>query len=260
MRPRVLDLLTVSILAFLAMGLALFGIQGPGRTISGLLLVFLLSGYASSAALFPNGALDAVERITVSIGLSLILAALGTFILHWTPWGLGVRSWAGLLGTITLVGSGLGLWRTRHARVPLALPNKTRRLFNPVPYLLLGMAMGLAVLACWLARSSAASQNQIGFTQLWILPAQEDPQGMLDVGIRNAEPTPMLYNLQVQLEGQLWVEQSRIDLQPGQVWGSRLTLPAELPSGAPIEARLYRLDDPQVVYRRVLLWHRRIAD
>jgi len=59
------------------------------RWILGSLFVLFLSGYTLIEALFPKrGDLDAIERLALSIGLSLAITPLIGLLLNYTPWGI----------------------------------------------------------------------------------------------------------------------------------------------------------------------------
>ena len=59
------------------------------RVIFALPVILLLPGYALIAALFPRREdLDAIERITLSFGLSIAVVPLVGLVLNYTPWGI----------------------------------------------------------------------------------------------------------------------------------------------------------------------------
>jgi uncharacterized membrane protein len=59
------------------------------RVIVALPILILLPGYALIAALFPRrDDLDAIERVTLSFGLSIAVVPLVGLVLNYTPWGI----------------------------------------------------------------------------------------------------------------------------------------------------------------------------
>jgi len=56
------------------------------RYVLGSFLVLLLPGYALIRALFPAKKLDIIERIGLSIGMSIALVCLDAFLLNFMPW------------------------------------------------------------------------------------------------------------------------------------------------------------------------------
>lgn len=58
------------------------------RYILGSIFVLWLPGYTFIKALFPQKELDNIERIALSIGMSLALVPLTGLLLNYTPWGI----------------------------------------------------------------------------------------------------------------------------------------------------------------------------
>ena len=63
--------------------------SSPLRAVVALPIVLFIPGYLLVAALFPrNDELDAVERIALSIGLSICIVVFIGLFLNFTPWGI----------------------------------------------------------------------------------------------------------------------------------------------------------------------------
>jgi uncharacterized membrane protein len=58
------------------------------RYILGSLFVLFLPGYSLIKALFPTKELDNIERLALSIGMSLALVPIAGLLLNYTPWGI----------------------------------------------------------------------------------------------------------------------------------------------------------------------------
>jgi hypothetical protein len=58
------------------------------RYILGSIFVLLLPGYSLIKALFPTKELDNIERLALSIGMSLALVPITGLLLNYTPWGI----------------------------------------------------------------------------------------------------------------------------------------------------------------------------
>jgi hypothetical protein len=58
------------------------------RYVLGFIFVLLLPGYSLIKALFPTKELDNIERIGLSIGMSLALVPITGLLLNYTPWGI----------------------------------------------------------------------------------------------------------------------------------------------------------------------------
>ncbi|MDR1992698.1 MAG: DUF1616 domain-containing protein [Nitrososphaerota archaeon] len=85
----------------------------------GLIFVMLLPGYAFIKVLYPKKLpivtstenLDTIERITLSIGLSIALVTIVGIILNYTPWGLSLTSIALSLFIFTVLLALIGAFR-----------------------------------------------------------------------------------------------------------------------------------------------------
>lgn len=58
------------------------------RYVLGSVFVLLLPGYSLIKALFPTKELDDIERLALSIGMSLALVPITGLLLNYTPWGI----------------------------------------------------------------------------------------------------------------------------------------------------------------------------
>ncbi|MBN1194520.1 MAG: DUF1616 domain-containing protein [Methanomicrobiaceae archaeon] len=83
----------VAVIAWLALALAFVFLpvlsEMPFRVVFALPVVLFLPGYALIAALFPEkNAIDGIERIALSFGLSIAVVPLLGLALNYTPWGI----------------------------------------------------------------------------------------------------------------------------------------------------------------------------
>ena len=83
-------------------------------------VVLLLPGYAIMSAALPASTLDRLERLTLSLGLSIAVTILGGLALNLAPAGLDRYSWSVLL-TLVIVGSS-SVAMLRRARRRAAIP------------------------------------------------------------------------------------------------------------------------------------------
>jgi hypothetical protein len=250
--PRLGDLALVVTLA--AVGAVVCALPLEGVPIRGLLaapLVFVLPGYALTAALFPR-TLDWAEWLLFTLGLALAITALGGLVLNVTPWGLNAQSWATLLFGVTAVASLVAIYRRRRLE-DQASEDQARSVQASVG-VTSALAMGCAALlaggAMWLAHTPVPQQPEQGYTLMWSLPVADAGANGIRVGVRNFEPVPTSYALRIVAGGQT-IQQFAIDLEPVDGWEADVSLPTADPG--PIEALLYRADAPDVVYRRTLV-------
>ncbi len=249
------DLLLVSLIASLAALSAWLGLTWPPvQAVFGLCLVLFAPGYALTAAFFPPRTLGFAERLLFTVALSLISTMLGSLALYWLQVPLRPVTWALLLAAITYYGSLLAWLRRRFIQsaapaLNLSLPQAG----------ILGLA-GLAVVAAVsLARVPSGTTGLEGYTVLWILPTNVvDPPGVR-IGITSMEFTPARYRLLVTVDGRPMREWDAISLGPGEKWEAVVPLSAQTAGPGKIEATLYRLDNPNVVYRQVSLWQKQVT-
>ena len=81
------------------------------RWILGLLFVLFLPGYAALQALFPAAELDGLDRVILSIAVSIILDMLSGLVLNFSPWGIRLVPILLLLGAETLCLSSVAVVR-----------------------------------------------------------------------------------------------------------------------------------------------------
>jgi hypothetical protein len=120
------------------------------------------------------------------------------------------------------------------------------------------MLMGLAVLATGAAmqldRLPTPNPAVSGYTLLWMVPAN-DGSNQLRVGVDSKEFDTTRYNVQLFDNGRLLERWPDLELEPGGSWQTSIELAASPAVTSTIEARLYRSDDPEQVYRRVSFVH-----
>jgi len=221
------------------------------RAILAIALVLILPGYSLMAAMFPTRALDTPERLLVTIGLSIAIAVAAGFVLNLTPWGLGATSWAAVLSVITIAASGIGFIRRRQ---PAAGADAPWFRLSVREGLLFGLAAAVVIVAGQGAREEAVRSESTSFTQLWLLPAEQADQAAVQIGIKSIESITTRYRLRLEVSGRVLQEWRSIALQPNQQWEETIVLPADQRAAGKVEASLYRLDAPDVVYRHGVLW------
>lgn len=251
MNRKSTDLGIVVTVALIAVVVTFMGLNSVAlRTALALPLVLVLPGYSIMAAMFSRRAPSFAERLLLSVGLSLAITVLGGLVLHLTPWGLQKYSWVSLLAGITLSGSALALMR-RRGQVPTA-PVRSAPHFSLSQGLLLLLAAAVVLTAIGLA-AVGANRQPTRFTQLWMLPVAGAARDRVRLGVSNMESVQMTYRLELAIGNTTIDEWQIIRLEPGERWETTVALPSVLPDTAMIDAKLYRLDAPEEVYRAVAL-------
>jgi len=73
------------------------------RYLLGSLFVLFLPGYSFIKAIFPTKDIDNIERIALSIGMSLALVPITGLLLNYTPWGIRTTSITLSLLALTII-------------------------------------------------------------------------------------------------------------------------------------------------------------
>ena len=94
------------------------------RYILGSIFVLCLPGYTFTKALFPERELDSVERVALSIGISLALVPIIGLLLNYTPWGVRLTSITLSLLALTLTFASAAI--VREHRTKLGQSSKTK--------------------------------------------------------------------------------------------------------------------------------------
>src|SRR5437868_3690690 len=103
-RTRSIDLLLVVVGAAISVSVTFLGLNTPIlRLIFAAPLIALLPGYALVAMLFADRSLEIMQRIALSIALSVATTLLGGFVLNLSVWGMTADSWSIYLGGVTVV-------------------------------------------------------------------------------------------------------------------------------------------------------------
>lgn len=246
---RSIDLLLTILGALVALGVALFVDSGALATAVSLSLVFVLPGYALSAALFPPRAIGRDLRLVLTVVLSLAALALGGLVLHLVT-ALGRGTFVGLLAVVTLLAAAVALKGRQGMRV-----GRSRLRSRPRPSIGVALALaatiGLAAVAIAIASAGAHRQiDESHFSALWLVPqggGQVPPnEPPVLVGVGNQEGRTIDYRLAVR-QGGREVGTWKMVLDDGEEW--EITLPAEtLRETGTLVASLHRF---RHTYRRV---------
>jgi hypothetical protein len=241
----------IAVMAAALLGAVIILIDSPTGVLKAsgsLLLVLVLPGYSLSMLLTPTLQSGRQERAILTLGLSMAIAALGGLVLNLTPWGIGTQGWIALLSGVTLVSGGIALARTRPTPSAEVVGPRTA----PRDAALLAMAIAVAAVAMFVARSGAAQWSETNTTQIWLLPGKQANPNEIQLGIRNLEATAKSYKLQLLSGGQVCSEWNAITLVPDEQWEIRIRLSPAIWDPGTVEALLYEAGS-DTVYRRATL-------
>jgi len=216
------------------------------RVLPAALLVLVLPGYALTAALLAPDRITRLERLVLTIAMSMVAGVITALLLN-AVWHLDTTPWATGLALVTVLaalagarrGHGQSVPRPRVPRIGVAA---TLALTGAV--LLTGGAVALGV------TTLHAPGDTLGTTALWISPRGDNN---VAVGVHSVERGRRTYELDVRVAGQRGRLIGPFALEPGEE--RRLLLPAPTgPLGKPIvNVVLRRSGGPHPAVRHVAL-------
>ncbi|HUW43077.1 MAG TPA: DUF1616 domain-containing protein, partial [Thermoplasmata archaeon] len=184
MRDRPDDLIAAAIITFLLILMIAFIPDNPVRTVLGLIFILVLPGYVATAALFPNReSIDAIERVALSIGLSIAIVPLAGLALNYTPFGIRLEPILATLSGFVLIASVVA-WRRRESLpederfavdIKVDLSMKGMPMVDRV--LTVGIVITLAATLILLAYVVAVPRDGESFTQLALLGPSMKAEG-----------------------------------------------------------------------------------
>jgi uncharacterized membrane protein len=277
LRVRIRDVDLIGAMCFAVSGASGALLSNSPRLVGVLLaipLVFILPGYTLTQVLFRKRSADthstssnglilqpqlkigqpfgAVDLIVCSLGLSLVIDVTIGLLLNLLPIGLQWQSWTLSLGLVTALFSLLAAFLRQ--RQPVKKRAIARWHITFKEYVLLGSALAVIALALWLSiiRLPPAVQSQPGFTQFWMLSStQANNSCAVLIGAYSFEAVPTTYRIQVTSNGRQVASWPSITLTTQQEWSHLVLVSPAVGGSAVVDAQLYRLDQPGVIYREV---------
>lgn len=229
------DLLASAVIAIaMALQITLYpDWNSPIRALFGFVMVLVVPGYVLHVLLFPRrGDTHGIERIAVTLGLSIVVIPLCGLFLHYTPWGIRPVPIAIALAVFVVATALLATLRLRR------LPTAQRFALSPGrPGFGAAVALGGLVVAVvtGVVSLTLSLRPEHAFTEFYVLgpegqmsdyPASVVPGASFDltfgVGSREAEPSEYVLRFPF---GDNPPEDVG-ELFPGSVWERTLTLRA----------------------------------
>lgn len=243
------------------------------RIILGLPLMLFFPGYALVAATSPRkSSLDTLERIALSLGLSVIVTAVLGFILNLTP--LGIRLYPVLVSlAVFIVIASAFAWYRRHRLAEqgfaisftLKMPQwGEKTLLNRIMLVILIVViigtMGSAGYAI------ANFQKEETFTEFYILGSENKvgnyptelkagEKGQVTVAIINHENKTETYRVEVRIDGVINNEAGPITLLPEDRWENEVGFtPVQTGDNRKVEFLLYWNNGSEQYMNPLHLW------
>lgn len=217
-REKPYDLLAVVVLGLALIPFVAIEATGPVRIVLGLFFVLFLPGYALIATLFPGSKdIDWIERVALSLGLSIAVVPLLGLVLNYTPWGIRLES---IITTVLMFTVGMcAVAYYRRMRLPVEERLSFAVNIQPIAwkeYAPLDKALTIVLVASVILTAGVFAYVMIvphegeKFTEFYILDkngtAADYPtrlnvseQGTVIVGVNNHESSTMNYTVRIVL-------------------------------------------------------------
>lgn len=266
-------ILIVALTAIFAPLVALAAPPEALRISMGLPFVLFFPGYGLISALLPRrDDPELVERLALSLILSLAMVPLIGLALNYSPWGIRLESILAFLGLFIALTATIGLLHRLRVppddrfRVDMAAAGRAaaRNLHVAVPAAAV-IALAAVLLIVALNPTPGPDRASEQFTEFYLLGPDGtaegypsvlavDQEGSLTVGITNQEGEDASYRIDLLLNGTLTDRITDIRLDPQERWQRSLTFTLDEPGERqPVELLLYQAGGSQP-YRTLRLW------
>jgi uncharacterized membrane protein len=193
---------------------------GPLRIVLGFLFAIFFPGYTLLSALFPRrDTLRGLERIALSLGLSIAIVPLIGLVLNYTPWGIRPYPIIISITLFIMAASAIG-WYRQHKlaandrfgiSVKSSLPGHAG-MSKMYRYLFVFLVVATVTAAGFLAYALLAPGESEGFTEFYILGSEGKASGYpkqvllgesvdIVIGVVNHEHKPASYRLKIMIDG-----------------------------------------------------------
>ena len=242
---RIADLILLNLLVIVLIAAIIFLPSGIVRIILGVPFVVFFLGYALVAALFPRrGVISGIERIALSIGLSISVVSLLGLIINYTPWGISLGSILGSAIIFIFAMSGI-VWVRRRSlakgeafsiQFHWSLPNWGNSIRAKVLSISLAFILVVTAVVAMGALGYTITQQKSGerFTEFYLLTpegrAKDYPKklvlgekGKVNVSIVNNEHMTVKYQVEVRIDGVRNNEVGPVSLKHGEKWAGEVS-------------------------------------
>src|SRR5712692_5933801 len=246
--------------------------NSPVRIVLGLPFVLFFPGYVLIAALYPRHSdLDGVERVALSLGLSLAVAPLIGLVLNYTPWGIRLTPILVSLALFIAVCSAVAVrQRMRHSAAE-RFAGDIRPLLQAarsLPWVSLALAsvvIGVLLFAGF--RFGVLGGSRVGetFTEFYVLGPSGKAEGyprrllvgepsQVILGVINHEGHMARYTVQIQADGNRLATFDPFGLKEGEKREERVPITVARPGKRVKVEFLLLMEGAAGPYRRLHLW------
>lgn len=212
-------------------------------------LVFIVPGYVLMETLFRPRSLETLQRIAFTLALSMAVVILSGFLLNQFQAGLRLFPWVIWLGLFSMLFTLLAYLRRR--KQPL-VAQAQRFQVQISAIILFSLAILVVVLSVLYSVVGAEQQSHPGFTNLSVLPAiKAGNTCAVSIHLQSFELTSVSYRVVITTNKTQTDSWARISLIPQQQWAQLEAIPVGTNTSLFVLVQVYRLDQPQTVYRHV---------
>jgi uncharacterized membrane protein len=266
------DLIAIWLATIALLVAILLAPNNPARVVLGLPFVLFFPGYVLIAALYSRRSdLDGVERVALSLGLSLAVVPLIGLVLNYTPWGIRLTPILVSLALFIAVCSAAAVrQRMRHAAAE-RFAGDIRPLLQAarsLPWVSLALAAGvIGVLLFAGFRIGVLGGSRLGetFTEFYVLGPGGKAEGyprrlmvgetsQVIVGVINHEGHTAHYRVEVQAGSDRLASHGSFALADGEKREDRVDIILRRPAKqVKVEFVLF-MEESVAPYRRLHLW------
>lgn len=243
------------------------------RIILGGPYVLFFPGYTLVAALFPGkDDLEGIERLGLSLGLSIAVLPLMGLALNYTPFGITLLSTVISATSFMLVTCGIAYYR--RGRFPPEERYAVRIEIDPEGWRASGLVdrsltvvLGLSIVAAVGTFLFVIAKPEVGerFTEFYLLGPWGEAEGYptyvlvgqrirLIVGVANREHADTTYRIEKEVDGQDAERIAEIELAHDETWEELVTFTLQEPGeDQKVSFHLYKRDQEEP-YRSLHLW------
>jgi uncharacterized membrane protein len=227
------ELLLLNLLVIVLIAAIVFSPSNILRIILGLPFVLFFPGYALVAALFPKReGISGIERVALSLGVSIAIVPLIGLALNYTPWGIGLESLLYSIASFIFIFSIVawvrrkGLWAGDRFNIEFQVG-----MGGGARGWALSIILGLAILGALGMAGYAIAMPKVGqsFSEFYVLgqdgksitypiEVKTGEEGRVIVGITNHEYKTMSYQIEVRINGVSYSEVGPIVLEHDENW------------------------------------------
>ncbi len=266
------DLIAIWLASIVLLAVIFLVPESPLRIVLGLPFVLFFPGYVLIAALYPRrDDLNGVERLALSLGLSLAVVPLVGLVLNYTPWGIRLTpilvSLAVFIAMCSVVAARQRLRLSPVERFPADV-GPVLRAARSLPWA--GLAVAAVILGVVLFagfRFGVLGGSRVGepFTEFYVLGPSGKAEGyprrllvgepsQVILGVINHEGRMARYTVQIQADGNRLASFDPFVLEDGDKREDRVPIAVARPGKRVKVEFLLFMDGIQEPYRRLHLW------